>query len=587
MKQSSCFGTAFQSRQKVRLGSSMYQSRVLPQDLINTLPESCIAEIFRHLENRKDRQSCTSVCWRWAYILVSQRPEFWAPFNVHQAVHRCLHLSDVDDAKLAAAVVGIHTRDVVTDLDLCQGPRESVFAGAPQLTDSAIRFVTSACRNLKSLCLVNCLSLTNKAAWIIATNCPALENLVMLQSSISDGGLSQVAKQCRNLKSLHIEGNLSITEASLRALVQDAKRLESLTLGACPQIGEDDILSLLMNQPYLHRLELKGMMAGELQWSGARQSSALQRPYCLFRQLSSLILVKCPGLKDQCMLKFARIYFRMLQHLVIDDCRGVTERGLMWLVGDALNPMKLKTIKLARFHFFTSAAVTKVMSLFCETIESIILDSCDFGVMMPLHLDGAVFRCCPKLKVIRMEHCERIMYLFLSWVNIVCRGLKEIRLIGCPAHVHDYGISNRLGSILLRNRITKIELRSFHVKDIHACLLARSSMEALQELILDDCPKISGDFVVFLRMHCPSLIKLGFNRVQIKDDIIKSLMAGGLEHLEELNLMECPLITDAILFVLTLSPLPKLRRVNLLGCPNVSQDAVCEFLNNNDLEIKY
>ncbi|PUZ71654.1 hypothetical protein GQ55_2G330900 [Panicum hallii var. hallii] len=274
MKQSSCLGTAFQSCQKVPLGPSMYQSRVLPQDLINTLPEACIAEIFRHLENCKDRESCASVCWRWADILVSQRPDFWSPFSVHQAVHRCLHLSDVDDAKLVAAVVGIHSRDVVTDLDLRNGPREAVFAGAPQLTDSAICFVTTACRNLKSVCLVNCLSLTNKAAWIIASNCPALENLMILQSSISDGDLSQVAKQCRNLKSLRIERSLSITEASLRALVQDAKRLESLALGSCPQIREGAILSLLINQPYLDKLELKCMMAGESHWIGARQSSA-------------------------------------------------------------------------------------------------------------------------------------------------------------------------------------------------------------------------------------------------------------------------------------------------------------------------
>ncbi|CAL5073166.1 unnamed protein product [Urochloa decumbens] len=529
------------------------------------------------------------VCWRWADILVSQRPEFWGPINVHEAVHHCLHLSDVDDAKLVAAVVGIHTRDMVTDLDLCHGPREAVFAGAPQLTDSTIRFVTIACRNLKSVCLVNCLSLTNKAAWIIATNCPELENLVMLQSSISDSGLSQVAKQCRNLKSLHIQGNLSITEVSLRALVQDAKRLKSLkslTLGSCPQIGEDAILSLLMNQPYLHRLELKGMMAGELHWSGARQSSSL-RHCCLFRQLSSLILVKCPGLQDMCMLKFVRFYFRMLQHLVIDDCKGVTERGLMWLVGDALNPMKLKTIKLARFHFFTSAAVMKVMSLFRETIESITLDSCDFGVIMPLHLDGFVPWSCPKLKVIRMEHCERIMYLFLSWVDMVCHGLKEIRLIGCPAPVRDYSISSRLGNILINNRIAKIELRSFHIRDMHVCLLAQSSMEALQELILDDCPNISGDFAGFLRVHCPNLIKLGFNRVQINNDVIESLMTGGFEHLEELNLMGCPLITDTILLILTLLPLPKLRRVNLLHCLSVDRDAVCEFLNNNGWEIKY
>lgn len=241
-----------------------------------------------------------------------------------------MHLSDVDDAMLVAAVVGIHARDVVTDLDLCHGPREAVSGGAPQLTDGAIGFVTSACRNLKSVCLTNCLSLTNKAAWIIASNCPALETLVMLQSSISDDGLLKVVKQCRNLKSLHIEGSVSITEASLRALMQDAKRLESLTLGSCPQIGEEVILSFLTNQPYLGKLELKGMMAGESHWSGARQSSALDRHFCLFHRLSSLILVNCPGLHDSSMLNFARIHFRMLRHLVIDDCKGLTDCDLMF-----------------------------------------------------------------------------------------------------------------------------------------------------------------------------------------------------------------------------------------------------------------
>ncbi|KAG2636356.1 hypothetical protein PVAP13_2NG446300 [Panicum virgatum] len=408
--------------------------------------------------------------------------------------------------------------------------------------------------------------------------------------------MDHVAKQCTNLKSLRIEGSLSITEASLRALVQDSKRLESLALGSCPQIREDAVLSLLMNQPYLDKLELKGMMAGESHWIGARQSSALNRHCRLFcqlsslilvkcpglqdlgmlkfaRQLSSLILVKCPGLQDLGMLKFARIHFRMLRHLVIDDCR-VTDRGLIWLVGDAMNPMKLKIIKLARFQFFTAAAAMKVMSLVCETIESIILDSCDFGIMTPLHLDGAVARWCPKLRVFRMEHCEKIMYLFLSWVDKACRGLKEIRLIGSPAPVR---IASCLSSILHRNRIAKIEMRSCHVTDMHVCIIARSSLEALPELILDECPKISGNFTVFLRAQCPNLIKLGLNRVQINNSDIESLMVAGFEHLEELNLMGCPLITDNVLRILATSSLPELRRVNLSDCPNVTQETVDSY----------
>ncbi|OQU89809.1 hypothetical protein SORBI_3002G273000 [Sorghum bicolor] len=583
MRQSSCLRTAYESCNNVRLGYTNYQSRILPQDLINELPEACIAEIFRHVENPEDRQSCASVCWRWANILVSQRPNFWGPFSVHQAVHPCLHMSNVDDVKLAAAVVDIGTRDVVTDLDLRCVPCGAVVDGVPRLTDSAIRFVTSACRNLKSVCLVDCVSLTDEAARIIASNCPALENLVMLQSSISDDGLSQVAKQCRNLKFLHIEGCLSITEASLRALVQYAKRLESLTLGSCPQIGQDAILFLLMNQPYLDKLELKGMMAGESHMNFARQSSALHH-LCLFRQLSSLILVKCPGLRNLGMLNFARIHFRLLRHLVIDDCRGVTELGLMWLLGNAMNPTKLKTIKLVKFYFFTYEAAIEVMSLISRTIESIIMDSCDFGTMMPHYLNEAVACKCPKLKVISMEHCERTMELFLLWVNKVCRGLKELRLVGFPAHGQSYEMQHILHGILHRNGVTKVELQSYHLTDRHVCIVAQSCQGALQELILGECPNIKGNFVVYLRESCPNLIKLTLNHIQISDVQIRILMLVGFHHLEEFSLMECPWITDRLLDILHASTLPNLKRINLSGCPNVTQQAVDYYQRRWEIE---
>jgi EIN3-binding F-box protein len=59
--------------------------------------------------------------------------------------------------------------------------------------------------------------------------------------------------------------------------------------------------------------------------------------------------------------------------------------------------------------FFTYKAVIEVMSLISRTIESMIMDSCDFGIMTPrdLHEAVAVACECPKLKVIRTEHCER------------------------------------------------------------------------------------------------------------------------------------------------------------------------------------
>ncbi|XP_062199721.1 uncharacterized protein LOC133902144 [Phragmites australis] len=359
---------------------------------------------------------------------------------------------------------------------------------------------------------------------------------MLFQSSISDDGISWVAQQCTYLNCLHIKGDLSITKVSLRALVQDGKSLKSLALGSCPQIGEDDIMSFLMDQPYLDKLELKGMLAGEsnngvIPAYGVRLSSVLHRNLCISHHLSSLILVKCPGLQDLSMLSFSDIRFPMLQHLVIDDCSGVTQFGLMYLVGNIMNPMTLKTIKLARFYFFTYAALVEVLSLFSQTIESITLDSRDSGLVMPLCPVEAVAQECPKLKVIRLEHCDSIMDLFLAWVGMVCRGLKELRLNGLTAPVHEHGISDCFSSILQLNGITKIELRSCLIKDIHVCIIVQSCLENLQELILDECSHILGNVVLFLRAHCPNLIKLGLSRTQINDDHIRILVSMGFEHL--------------------------------------------------------
>jgi EIN3-binding F-box protein len=59
----------------------------------------------------------------------SLQPDCWHPLSVHQAVHPCLHLSDIVDAELAAAVVDINTKEVVTDLELCCSPCLTVPAG--------------------------------------------------------------------------------------------------------------------------------------------------------------------------------------------------------------------------------------------------------------------------------------------------------------------------------------------------------------------------------------------------------------------------------------------------------------------------
>jgi EIN3-binding F-box protein len=158
----------------------------------------------------------------------------------------------------------------------------------------------------------------------------------------------------------------------------------------------------------------------------------------------------------------------------------------------------------------------------------------------------------------------------------VCRGLKELRLVGFPASVQAYHMEHILCDILHYNGIRKVELQSYHFTDTHVCTVARSCQGALQELILDECPNVLGNFVVCLRESCPNLTKLTLNRIGISDVQIRILMLVGFHQLEEFNLTWCwcPLITDRLLAILHASTLPKLKRVNLSDCPNVTQESV-------------
>jgi EIN3-binding F-box protein len=48
-----------------------------------------------------------------------------------------------------------------------------------------------------------------------------------------------------------------------------------------------------------------------------------------------------------------------------------------------------------------------------ESIESIILDSCDFGLVMPLHSIEHVAQECPRLKVIKLVLYEHYGFLLV------------------------------------------------------------------------------------------------------------------------------------------------------------------------------
>ncbi|KAG0213896.1 hypothetical protein BGX28_003320 [Mortierella sp. GBA30] len=244
--------------------------------------------------------------------------------------------------KLASANM-VHPGLENLDLSDCTDVRE------PTLKSLATFFP-----NLVSINLSRTSGVTDTAVALIVDKCQYLETINLSYCrQLTDLGLFSVAKFCRrNLRVLHLTGNLKMTNASLLAVAKHCPRIEKLYLGECSQITDAALewivrssSSTSLKELELHRCD-KVMFGLSLLQLLANQCQILERITLTYKQINSR--------RDD--LKLVMEAFRDFRRLQTIDVYEVPEHSpalFFWDLAFQGSRGQLKILNLYRRSFTT------------------------------------------------------------------------------------------------------------------------------------------------------------------------------------------------------------------------------------------
>ncbi|KAF9206938.1 Transcription factor COE1 [Haplosporangium sp. Z 27] len=277
----------------------------------------------------------------WLLVLLSNAPKLHT-LNLSGKKTSSPFVQSQTFRKLTNASM-VHLGLEILDLSDCTDVRE------PTLKSLATFFP-----NLVSLNLSRTSGVTDTAVALIVDRCQYLETINLSYCRmLTDLGLFSVAKFCRrNLRVLHLTGNLKMSNASLLAVAKHCPQIEKLYLGECTQITDSAVewiarscSSTSLKELELHRCErvMFGLPLLELL---SNKCKVLQRITLTYKQINAQ--------RDD--LKLVMEAFRNFEQLHTIDIYEVPEHSsalFFWDLSYQASRGNLKTINLYRGTFAT------------------------------------------------------------------------------------------------------------------------------------------------------------------------------------------------------------------------------------------
>ena len=269
--------------------------------------------------------------------------------------------------------------------------------------------------NLEELALSGCRSLRGSAIRDMCTQCTALKILHFSRSPVralhmeATSKLTQleilsvsscartdttpilgVARNCCNLKSLHLFDVGPLHDDALQRVVEAQPNLSSLILGPCPHLTEVFVSAIVAKLPNLTHLALSG---------------------CSLLSDGALLCV-AEGLPN-------------LKHLLLTESAGFSDAGILALEGLT----QLLELSLHPVHQATAGGLLALCDV-CDSLEYLMLAHCPpVGEDVILQM----LRCCMRLKVLMMTHVSPPGEEGLSRLLECSNALKCLALLPPPS----------------------------------------------------------------------------------------------------------------------------------------------------------
>lgn len=555
---------------------------------IDDLPDECLFEIFKRLQNGKSKSSCACVSKRWLMLLSSiRRDEGSGDQELENNGYLTRHLEGkkATDIRLAAIAVGTINHGGLGKLSI-KGMNSMC-----SVTNVGLTSIAYGCHSLRALSLWNVASIGDEGLLEIAKECHLLEKIDICQCPlISNRALIAIAEGCSNLTVLSIESCPNIGNEGLQAIGRSCLKLESICIKDCPFIGDCGVSSLISSAcSSLHKVKLQALHITDF-------SLAVIGHYGKVITHLTLCSLKNVSEKGFWVMGNAQA-LKLLISLTITSCQGVTNVSLE-AIGNGSK--SLKQICIRKCSFISDDGLA-AFSKAARTLESLHLEECNritiSGVINSLtnnesNLKSLVLVKCSGIKDTTLQFPLLSHSSSLRWLSIrSCTGFGAacLDLVGrlCPQLqqldlVRLYGLTDAVLLPLLESceGLVKVNLSGcLNLTDESILALARLHGATLQVVNLDGCRKITDQSLVAIADNLLDLNELDVSNCAVSDGGLVALARAQHINLLILSLAGCCGITSRSL--LSIERIGKtLVGLNLKGCNSISSSSIEVLVEN-------
>ncbi|XP_072984245.1 EIN3-binding F-box protein 1-like [Typha latifolia] len=271
------------------------------------------------------------------------------------------------------------------------------------ITDVSLAVVGYYGKAVTDLVLTGLQNIGERGFWVMANALGLLKVKCVTITScrgVTDLGLASIAKCCPSLKQLCLRRCCYLSDVGLKAFVETAKALENLQLEECNRITLDGVLGGLLNC----NRELKTLAL--VKCMGIKDVSSWTAPLPSCISLRSLTIRECPGFTSASLAVVAKIC-PQLENIDLSGLTGVTDQGLLPLIE-------------------SSQGLVKVNLSDCVNLT-------DTSIATMVKAHGS------NLKVLNLDGCKKVTDKSLLAVAENCSVIDELDLSRCM--VSDYGVA--------------------------------------------------------------------------------------------------------------------------------------------------
>ncbi|KAG9509781.1 F-box/LRR-repeat protein 2, partial [Fragariocoptes setiger] len=194
------------------------------------------------------------------------------------------------------------------------------------VNNESLQYLASKCKQLRTINLNACSSITDEAVIALSENCDDIVNCCLSKcTNIADQSLIALSQHCPKLKTLGLIGCNLLTDAGFQALTRGCKYLENLDLEGCVQITDQTLYYLTLNC-----LKLKRLVLSYCEFITDEGIKHLGASKCLSENLQFLELDNCPQLSDVAIGHLANC--KRLKRLDIYDNQMITRQAIQLLL---------------------------------------------------------------------------------------------------------------------------------------------------------------------------------------------------------------------------------------------------------------